>query len=719
MNKNVWNLSILFILIIFLSLPLNGAVFANQRTAIDYNPRAEHWVLIKLYQGQEADLSIRFPNPEDRKIRGDFLVKILDNPSKIISLYGVHISNATIVGDLSFKDRNVDFPVYIKWSTFEGKVELCNSHFLKYLSLQGGNFKSRADFCGLKVDDDVCLAGAIFNDAMTLSYADIKGSLVFTAARFNNKEQEVSFGNIKVGNGISLENATFEGGANFGYADVDGLGLSEARFNNNDMVAKFYVVNVKHTISLNKAVFSGGVSFQSAQAGSLDLNDVVFQNTEQQVTFENFSAESIFLNRTIFNGPVGFNNSHFEHYFYGESTQFLSTDTASFVNMDVGYSLSLNGAVFNGITDFRYTNIGHNFDLDRAYFNNSKDIYFSYLTVKRNLNANEANFSGYAYFDQINVGVSALFNNAVFVGPADFRFGVIGRNFEAQGTLFNSSGVREDAYFENMKVADHIIIDKAKFSGIADFYFVETGGMFKAEDVEFNGPAYFIDMTVGKSFLIDRSTFSDEVNFSRISSINFSALDTLFPKDENKVEVYSLGYDELHLKDSETGDGLFSLLDKSTFNGNDYRRLEKYYDNLGYPITADQIYLQYKLREATINFYPLHWAWWWNWFLAFFIGFGKSPDTALFWFFMIVMFGWFMFRKKDKMVPSIETDKKYRPLFYSLDLFLPFVDFGYAKIWSPAPEYRITKVYSIIHKYLGIILIPLAIIIFLSSQYLR
>ena len=66
------------------------------------------------------------------------------------------------------------------------------------------------------------------------------------------------------------------------------------------------------------------------------------------------------------------------------------------------------------------------------------------------------------------------------------------------------------------------------------------------------------------------------------------------------------------------------------------------------------------------------------------------------------------------MLSAIEPERKYRPLLYSLDLFLPLIDLGYAKEWTPNQRYKITWFYSMIHRYLGVILIPIAILAFLG-----
>jgi len=90
--------------------------------------------------------------------------------------------------------------------------------------------------------------------------------------------------------------------------------------------------------------------------------------------------------------------------------------------------------------------------------------------------------------------------------------------------------------------------------------------------------------------------------------------------------------------------------------------------------------------------------------------YGRDPLRALLWCLLFVVIGYFVFRKKEKMRAVVETDRRYRPFFYSLDLFVPLVDLGYATVWEPSPERKIARIYAKIHQYLAWILIPIALL---------
>jgi hypothetical protein len=83
---------------------------------------------------------------------------------------------------------------------------------------------------------------------------------------------------------------------------------------------------------------------------------------------------------------------------------------------------------------------------------------------------------------------------------------------------------------------------------------------------------------------------------------------------------------------------------------------------------------------------------------------------ALFWFLFFIIIGYFIFRKKEKMVTVVEPNHPYRPFLYSLDLFVPLVDLGYAKIWKPSPERKLARIYAKLLRLLAWILIPIAVL---------
>jgi hypothetical protein len=244
-----------------------------------------------------------------------------------------------------------------------------------------------------------------------------------------------------------------------------------------------------------------------------------------------------------------------------------------------------------------------------------------------------------------------------------------------------------------MKIGQSVVMNKTVFDGSAAFDFMKVGGRLNLSDSHF---------TAAKK---------PTVSFIETTVRSFSAANTDWPIEPGTVSVEGLTYQEPFFSDSEDKKARFiTLLEQSNFDRQSYQRLENYYRNKGYLQAADNVHVKSQQRERREGMARGYWRWVWNYFLDVFILYGKDPLRALLWFLGIVVFGFFMFRKREKMRPIIETDRRYRPFLYSLDLFLPLVDLGYAKFWEPNPERKLALIYAKIHQYLAWILIPIALL---------
>ncbi len=730
----------ILIIAIFLGLPITVRA---KPADLEYNLRAEQWVNQQLTAGKVADLAMHYPNPADRVIRASFLQNLLEFPSEPIRHHGIWIRGATIVGDLTLEHTDINFPVSVENSTFQNYVSFCRSHFYKLVSFEGSTFNSNVNLCETKVDESLLLSRTNFDGCFTLSGAQLGGNLTLNEAHFNSEGQTASMSGMQVGKTIFLANATFAGEAVFDGTKVSGdFTLAESHFNNKDKTAKFTSLNVGKSIFLGKTSFEGGADFRSSQIeGHFNADDVVFNNPTSLVTFNYmFVAGEISLNRAIFKGQTTFEQVKNDGNFVATDAQFTNIEhSTSFQNIFVGESVFLRNAVFNGPVSFGNANIGEHFLSNGTQFNSQKnEASFSSMTVGKDFDVQEAVFNGPANFTFMDIGnviyanktrfnskdgmvdfgssraMDLRLNDSIFLGPIDTRYIRLDRNFEAIGAQFMN--IEKGAYLQSMRIREHLFINQSKFEGKADFSFVQVGGILYADDSQFNSQkdaANFSNMVIGDYFSANRAVFSGPVTFNNTTTTGFYADNTTWPQAQGLIDVRGLAYEDLNVR-SKDGQGFLFLLDQSPYDGRSYHALEKYYLSAGFPSYADKIYVTYKMRETTNGLPYDSWQWWWNLFLGGFIIFGKGPELAVLWFALIVGFGYLMFRKKEKMAAIIETNKRYRPFLYSLDLFLPLVNLGYASIWSPAPEYKITRIYAVIHKYLGLILIPIAILAFLG-----
>ena len=77
----------------------------------------------------------------------------------------------------------------------------------------------------------------------------------------------------------------------------------------------------------------------------------------------------------------------------------------------------------------------------------------------------------------------------------------------------------------------------------------------------------------------------------------------------------------------------------------------------------------------------------------------------------MVFIGVLMFRRaRDvQLQDSIDEGKRYNPLWYSLDLFLPFIDLQAAGVWMPRQDSWLRRHYARVHTILGWVLIPIGL----------
>jgi len=89
----------------------------------------------------------------------------------------------------------------------------------------------------------------------------------------------------------------------------------------------------------------------------------------------------------------------------------------------------------------------------------------------------------------------------------------------------------------------------------------------------------------------------------------------------------------------------------------------------------------------------------WYWIVRLTIGFGHKPWRATYFAAGFILLGWLIFcSRSDVMVPTKVAERlvngpsasqvskdypKFRPLVYSIDTFVPLVDFHQATYWLP------------------------------------
>ena len=508
-------------------------------------------------------------------------------------------------------------------------------------------FTEPLDLVNAEVRCETRLDYCQFENKVDLSWSHFHRVLSFEHSKFNNAEEEVVFGQMTVGGTAYFDEAVFAGPVYFCYAQIDGNFVADgAEFNNSDKEANFGSMTVGDSAFFNDAVFAGPVDFRYAQIDG------------------NFEADN-----------AKFNNSD---------------NVACFGQMTVGGHAFFDEAVFAGPVDFHDAQIGNNFQAYDAKFNNSDK---------------EANFG------QMTVGGSALFNEAVFAGPVDFRYAQIDGNFEANGAKFNNSD--KEANFGQMTVGNVAFFKKAVFAGPVDFRYAQIDGSFEADNAKFNNSdkaANFVRMMVGDFAFFNDAVFAGPVDFSDAEFLILNIQNTSWPAESKSVILHGMTYKHIDAGiEKDTWQELLAWVDGSKYSGQPYVQLEEFFRAAGYPERADTVFIARKQRERTEALEGL--TAWWNLFLDKFVGYGRKPERVLVLSVLVVLLGALPFRRREYMGPQKReyASRPYNPFWYSLDLFLPFVDLRMAKVWMPMQDRRFARQYARVQTILGWILIPIGL----------
>jgi len=277
-------------------------------------------------------------------------------------------------------------------------------------------------------------------------------------------------------------------------------------------------------------------------------------------------------------------------------------------------------------------------------------------------------------------------------------------------------------------------------------------------DVEFAGPVSFVDSTFA-DLAIDLSPTSPaipkldmsrasvrrqlELKHAKIHDFTATFLHVEGPADLSDVVVdhsANLSYgdfvrldlsgskwpqkpDDLHMQgmtyktiragstDKESHQNLMDLIDHAAFTSEVYGSLEQFFSRQGYNADADTVFIKGKVRERKQYLQSFHWLG--SWVLYILTGYGRHPIYVSGLCILLVALGCFLFSKNNMELQNRpkpgDPTRVYNAFWYSLGLFLPFVDLHVDKLWKPKRSRTILRNYVRIHILLGWVLIPILV----------
>ena len=156
---------------------------------------------------------------------------------------------------------------------------------------------------------------------------------------------------------------------------------------------------------------------------------------------------------------------------------------------------------------------------------------------------------------------------------------------------------------------------------------------------------------------------------------------------------------------------LLNLAKWSAYSADVYSSLEEFFLRQGDRGDADNAFFAGKQRERDEYRCHGHWLRWLrSWMLYLLVGYGRRPWQAGIPCAVLIALGCVLFSPK-KMEPQKpeDTPRVYNRFWYSLGLFLPFVDLQADKVWKPKADQIFLRNYMRVHILLGWILVPLVL----------
>jgi len=462
--------------------------------------------------------------------------------------------------------------------------------------------------------------------------------------------------------------------------------------------------------------------------------------------------------------------ANFTNFKVGELANFANTtfkNKATFENGIVSHDLQLSGAIFNGEANFNNLSVGRFFNLSNTPLN-MEDFDDRDSQVSHHLPKSGAQFLNSVQFEGVQVGNKLDFTQAQYQYQCpDSNTGANSSNIVP--FKLNLAEVSGQAVFTAFQSCTGLDLSQSQV-GDLDIRNV-TWPQFIAQDLSVMNSTTFVKFQVSNelnlssadlgSLIVDGNKFwpdpdkSGDTPIYRFNLRNTTYTDINFVKD--------MGDNKLAYQEFRSGI-LMDMVAASEYSPQTYQTFKTFLIEKGSAGAATQLEYKRKERERkeilapqafsktsadnpSKNFTPYLRSL----FLLCFSGYGEHPEYALGWGMLVVLFGAIFFyfngsyveevkeetpaetadnastpgstkanrpaRKKNeeqKQTREITGRRKfYSCLLYSAALFFPLALLDFAENWEPASRNKVSfKLYQLIHKALGWIIAPTAVLAF-------
>lgn len=429
-----------------------------------------------------------------------------------------------------------------------------------------------------------------------------------------------------------------------------------------------------------------------------------------------FAADIVFEAST-FHGDANFNGIEVRGMASFSHTKFESV--AIFTSMNIANDFDASNSEFEQLANFSNAKIRGAAYFDQVTFN--ENARFAGINVDGVLRLDQTSFKRDANFVAIKVGDSVVLREATFTGPVTFN-GDVANDFDARNTTFSRDASIHIKCGAMGWLSESTFNRAISFEGSSFHDLILDGSRAKPATTTIN----LSNTSIRGRFLINDVRVADLVapflrvegsadlrgvvveNSIDLSDADFAKLDVsgvTWPRF-GKIYLDGIKFQKIRAnKDEATSHAeLLRIADNSDYSADLYRKLEEFFTRQGYPDDADHAFIERKRRE-TQHRHGLQ---------RFFIqglqqatGYGRSPLMAGIPCALLIVIGCIVFAP-EKMEPQTPTDtpRGYNRFWYSLGLFLPFVDLQSVKVWKPKYSRTLLRHYLRIHILCGWIFVP-------------
>ncbi len=647
------------------SLPL----FAAPSTA---NSEAEAWVRGELAAGRVAELATNFPDRKDRALSARFVEELLANPpgSATRRHHRLAIRNGVVADTLDLSNRIIDDELWLQAFEFEAPVRLVNTTFRRHVLFSDSAFQASANFSEMKAERSLFLERVEFAGPTNLGNARVSGSLYVGGSKFSDTGSTPSFNSMKVDDAMFMRGAEFSGPLDFRHVRIAGsLDAQGMKFTSETGETDFNSTVVLGPIFLQGTRFAGPVNLGHMKvSANLEANDTKFTSTTGAVVFNSTEVGgAIFLNDAEFSGPADFGHMKVMGSFDASQAKFTSVDgEVNFNTTEVLGPLFLKGAEFAGPTNFIRMKVSENLEASDAKFTNA--------TTR-------------AKFNTIEVGGIFFLERVEFAGPVDV----------ADASLLDlilSWSDQAPAVLPKVEIARTTISRELRIEN-AEIHELDVASL------KVGGPTVLTNLNITGSASLEHATFE-----------TLGLANVAWPADPDSTRLDGIGFDHVSAGDDNgSWTTLLSWLNRARYSGTAYSSLEQFFEASGQGEWADEVYIARRERERELK---NGWGRFWDGILYWLVDYGRSPELALIWSLPFLLAGHVAFAQSRGMEPKKreDADQPYSVFWYTLDLFLPFIDLQAADTWQPNKDRTGARIYMRLHTIAGWVLIPVGLAAF-------